>query len=177
MAHLVSLLTGLTAWIVTICVCIFDICACGSSDNTNSIRFMQPMLIQPVWKKNLISTAVHTTGLSPCSSLAMSCESSSLFNLCFVNLLLIQPSISLQIPANVVITRVRPAIMLPLVVTLWGAVVCFMALVKNHSALFGLRIVLGFTEAVCIAFKSSPNNNNSHHPSIALLSRHGLLAW
>ncbi|KAJ8663999.1 hypothetical protein O0I10_000275 [Lichtheimia ornata] len=53
----------------------------------------------------------------------------------------------LQIPANVVITRVRPAIMLPLVVTLWGAVVCFMALVKNHSALFGLRIVLGFTEA------------------------------
>lgn len=89
----------------------------------------------------------------------------SLFNLYLVNLVLIQLS-SLQIPANVVITRVRPAIMLPLVVTLWGAVVCFMALVKNHSALFGLRIVLGFTEAVCITCKSaiySPTTTHTIH--------------
>ncbi|KAG2220874.1 hypothetical protein INT45_004042 [Circinella minor] len=53
----------------------------------------------------------------------------------------------LQIPANMVITKVRPSIMLPCVVTLWGAVVCFMALVKTHSALFGLRFVLGIAEA------------------------------
>lgn len=57
---------------------------------------------------------------------------------------------SLQIPANYVITKVRPSIMLPAVVTLWGAVVCFMALVKNYQGMYGLRICLGFTEAVSI---------------------------
>ncbi|KAI9316894.1 major facilitator superfamily domain-containing protein [Dichotomocladium elegans] len=54
---------------------------------------------------------------------------------------------TLQIPSNVVLTKVRPRYMLPAAVTLWGAVVCFMALVRNHSALFGLRICLGFAEA------------------------------
>jgi MFS family permease len=37
--------------------------------------------------------------------------------------------------------------MLPLVVFVWGAIVCFMALVKNASGLYGLRICLGFSEA------------------------------
>lgn len=37
--------------------------------------------------------------------------------------------------------------MLPLVVFLWGAVVCFMALVKNYQGLYGLRICLGFAES------------------------------
>lgn len=37
--------------------------------------------------------------------------------------------------------------MLPLVVFVWGAVVCFMALVKNVQGLYGLRICLGFAEA------------------------------
>ncbi|KAI8137901.1 major facilitator superfamily domain-containing protein [Fennellomyces sp. T-0311] len=46
-----------------------------------------------------------------------------------------------------IITKVRPSIMLPAVVVTWGAIVCFMALVKNHSALYGLRILLGFAEA------------------------------
>ncbi|KAL1930295.1 hypothetical protein VTP01DRAFT_1449 [Rhizomucor pusillus] len=55
--------------------------------------------------------------------------------------------VCLQIPANYVITKVRPSIMLPAVVTLWGAVVCFMALVKNYQGMYGLRICLGFTEA------------------------------
>ncbi|KAG1145273.1 hypothetical protein G6F37_005701 [Rhizopus arrhizus] len=55
--------------------------------------------------------------------------------------------IVLQIPSNYIITKVRPSIMLPLVVFLWGAVVCFMALVKNYQGLYGLRICLGFAEA------------------------------
>lgn len=53
----------------------------------------------------------------------------------------------LQIPSNAIITRVRPSIMLPTVVFVWGAVVCFMALVKNYQGLYGLRICLGFAEA------------------------------
>lgn len=37
--------------------------------------------------------------------------------------------------------------MLPLVVFVWGAIVCFMALVKDYKGLYGLRICLGFSEA------------------------------
>ncbi|CAO0802625.1 unnamed protein product [Mucor circinelloides] len=55
--------------------------------------------------------------------------------------------IVLQIPANYVITKVRPSIMLPMVVFTWGAVVCFMALVKDFRGLYGLRICLGLAEA------------------------------
>ncbi|KAL0074266.1 major facilitator superfamily domain-containing protein [Phycomyces blakesleeanus] len=55
--------------------------------------------------------------------------------------------IILQIPANAIITKVRPSIMLPGVVFVWGAIVCFMALVKNYQGLYGLRICLGFSEA------------------------------
>ncbi|KAI9491329.1 major facilitator superfamily domain-containing protein [Zychaea mexicana] len=54
---------------------------------------------------------------------------------------------NLQIPSNMIITKVRPSLMLPAAVTTWGGVVCFMALVRTHSALYGLRILLGFAEA------------------------------
>lgn len=53
----------------------------------------------------------------------------------------------LQIPSNYIITKVRPSIMLPLVVFVWGAIVCFMSLVTNYQGLYGLRICLGFAEA------------------------------
>ncbi|CDS05234.1 hypothetical protein LRAMOSA07763 [Lichtheimia ramosa] len=55
--------------------------------------------------------------------------------------------VCLQIPCNAVLPKLRPRFVLPSAVCLWGAVVCFMALVNNHSALFGLRICLGFAEA------------------------------
>lgn len=55
--------------------------------------------------------------------------------------------IILQIPANYIITKVRPSIMVPLVVFTWGAVVCFMALVKDFKGLYGLRFCLGLAEA------------------------------
>ncbi|KAI7861910.1 major facilitator superfamily domain-containing protein [Spinellus fusiger] len=55
--------------------------------------------------------------------------------------------IVLQIPANTIITKVRPRFMLPGVVFVWGTVVCFMALVKNYQSLYGLRLCLGFAEA------------------------------
>ncbi|KAG1470910.1 hypothetical protein G6F56_002418 [Rhizopus delemar] len=55
--------------------------------------------------------------------------------------------IVLQIPANYIITKVRPSVMIPLVVFVWGAVVCFMALIKTYQGLYGLRLCLGFAEA------------------------------
>lgn len=55
---------------------------------------------------------------------------------------------SLQIPGNIVITKVQPRLLLPSIVILWGAVVCFMSLIHNHQGLWGLRFTLGFAEAV-----------------------------
>ncbi|CAO3587301.1 unnamed protein product [Absidia cylindrospora] len=53
----------------------------------------------------------------------------------------------LQIPCNAIITRVKPSIMLPGIMFLWGAVVCFMALVTDYRGLYALRVCLGISEA------------------------------
>lgn len=49
---------------------------------------------------------------------------------------------------NGIITKVRPSIMLPAIMFLWGAIVCFMALVSDFRGLYGLRILLGVFESV-----------------------------
>ncbi|CAO3616409.1 unnamed protein product [Cunninghamella blakesleeana] len=54
---------------------------------------------------------------------------------------------SFQVPMNGVITRVRPSIMLPSIMFLWGAIVCFMALVHDYKGIYGLRILLGVFES------------------------------
>ncbi|KAI8139421.1 major facilitator superfamily domain-containing protein [Fennellomyces sp. T-0311] len=53
----------------------------------------------------------------------------------------------LQIPSNMVISKVLPRWFLPSIVVLWGAIVCFMSLIKTYQALWGLRFVMGLTEA------------------------------
>lgn len=55
---------------------------------------------------------------------------------------------SLQIPGNMVITKVKPRFFLPSVVLLWGAVVSFMALISDYKSLWGMRLCLGVSEAV-----------------------------
>ncbi|KAI9306299.1 major facilitator superfamily domain-containing protein [Cunninghamella echinulata] len=52
-----------------------------------------------------------------------------------------------QVPMNGIITKVRPSIMLPAIMFLWGAIVCFMALVSDYRGLYGLRILLGVFES------------------------------
>ncbi|KAI9496136.1 major facilitator superfamily domain-containing protein [Zychaea mexicana] len=53
----------------------------------------------------------------------------------------------LQIPSNMIITKVLPRWFLPSVVLGWGSIVCFMALVTNHQGLWGLRMLMGLVEA------------------------------
>ncbi|CDH52531.1 high-affinity nicotinic acid transporter [Lichtheimia corymbifera JMRC:FSU:9682] len=60
-----------------------------------------------------------------------------------------------QIPANMIIIRMRPNIFLPTCVIIWGGVLCFMSIVKDHKGLLALRFCLGVAEATlypCIAF-------------------------
>ncbi|KAJ8655174.1 hypothetical protein O0I10_009209 [Lichtheimia ornata] len=52
-----------------------------------------------------------------------------------------------QIPANMIITKFPPRIFLPTCVIIWGAVLCFMSIVKDHKGLLALRFCLGVAEA------------------------------
>ncbi|KAG2215604.1 hypothetical protein INT45_000966, partial [Circinella minor] len=53
----------------------------------------------------------------------------------------------LQIPSNMIITKLLPRWFLPSVVVAWGAIVCFMSLITTHQALWGCRLLMGLVEA------------------------------
>ncbi|ETS83455.1 hypothetical protein PFICI_05331 [Pestalotiopsis fici W106-1] len=55
--------------------------------------------------------------------------------------------IALQIPSNMILTRVRPSIYLPLCMALWGAVSACTAAVTSFHGLVACRFFLGFLEA------------------------------
>lgn len=55
--------------------------------------------------------------------------------------------ITLQIPSNLLLTRVRPIIYLPTCMALWGVVSGCTALVKDFESLVVCRFFLGFLEA------------------------------
>jgi MFS family permease len=52
-----------------------------------------------------------------------------------------------EIPSNLILCKTRPSLYLPTKMTLWGAVACCMAAVKNVQSLLALRFVLGLLEA------------------------------
>ncbi|KAI1844078.1 hypothetical protein JX266_009751 [Neoarthrinium moseri] len=55
--------------------------------------------------------------------------------------------IALQIPSNMLLTRVRPSIYLPICMALWGVVSACTAAVKGFQSLVVCRFFLGFLEA------------------------------
>lgn len=55
--------------------------------------------------------------------------------------------IGLQIPSNMLLTRVRPSVYLPTCMALWGVVSACTAAVTNFSGLVACRFILGFLEA------------------------------
>lgn len=55
----------------------------------------------------------------------------------------------MQIPSNMIMTKIaRPGLYLCLAATVWGLVSACTAAINSYSALLGLRIILGVTEAV-----------------------------
>ena len=52
-----------------------------------------------------------------------------------------------QLPSNMLITRVRPALYLPTCALLWSAVSAATAGVKSPGELFAVQVVLGIIEA------------------------------
>ncbi|KAG2227203.1 hypothetical protein INT45_008447 [Circinella minor] len=53
----------------------------------------------------------------------------------------------LQIPGNILITKVPPRWVLPTCAVLWGTIVSVMPAVKDYQTLWGLRFVLGLAQA------------------------------
>ena len=55
--------------------------------------------------------------------------------------------LTMQLPSNLLITRVRPSLYLGVTMAVWGAVCACTAAVQNLSGLIVVRIFLGVTEA------------------------------
>lgn len=67
------------------------------------------------------------------------------FNICISTLF--AGYLALQIPSNLILTRVRPSIYLPVCMALWGAVSACTAAVTSFRGLVVCRFFLGFLEA------------------------------
>src|ERR1700761_1911314 len=52
-----------------------------------------------------------------------------------------------EIPSNLILSKTRPSLYLPAMMTLWGVVACCMAAVRTLQSLLALRFVLGLLEA------------------------------
>ena len=52
-----------------------------------------------------------------------------------------------EVPSNMLIVRIRPSIYLPIIMTIWGALTCCMAAIKDYEHLVVLRIFVGVFEA------------------------------
>lgn len=52
-----------------------------------------------------------------------------------------------EVPSNLILSRTRPSVFLPIIMILWGIVTCCMALVKDYKHLVALRLLVGILEA------------------------------
>jgi MFS family permease len=52
-----------------------------------------------------------------------------------------------EVPSNMILAKTKPSIYLPIIMTLWGAVTCCMALAHSYHALIALRLIVGVLEA------------------------------
>jgi MFS family permease len=52
-----------------------------------------------------------------------------------------------EIPSNLILSKTRPSIYLPVIMVLWGIVTCCMAAIKDYKHLLALRLVVGVLEA------------------------------
>jgi MFS family permease len=50
-------------------------------------------------------------------------------------------------PSNMLLVRIKPSIYLPAIMTIWGALTCVMAVIKDYQHLLALRVLVGVFEA------------------------------
>jgi MFS family permease len=52
-----------------------------------------------------------------------------------------------EVPSNIILSRSRPSIFLPLIMISWGTVTCCMSLIHDYKQLVALRFIVGILEA------------------------------
>jgi len=52
-----------------------------------------------------------------------------------------------EIPSNLILSRTRPSIYLPVIMILWGIVTCCMAAVNKYEHLVAMRFIVGILES------------------------------
>ena len=52
-----------------------------------------------------------------------------------------------EVPSNLILSKTKPSIFLPVIMTLWGTVTCCMAAVDSYGTLVALRFIVGILEA------------------------------
>jgi len=75
------------------------------------------------------------------------CGNVSQWNKSCANLISPKGYLLMQLPSNLLLTRVRPSIYLATAMTLWGVVSTSQSAVHSFGALVAARICLGFVEA------------------------------
>lgn len=51
-----------------------------------------------------------------------------------------------EVPSNLILSKTKPSIFLPVIMIIWGICTCCMALVKTYEHLIALRIIVGVFE-------------------------------
>jgi MFS family permease len=52
-----------------------------------------------------------------------------------------------QLPSNIILTRVKPSVYMPIVILVWGSISLCTAAAQNFSGIFAIRFFLGFAES------------------------------
>lgn len=52
-----------------------------------------------------------------------------------------------EIPSNLILSKTRPSVFIPIIMVLWGIVTCCMAVVDSYKQLIALRLIVGMLEA------------------------------
>ena len=63
------------------------------------------------------------------------------------NALIVITYVLFEVPSNLILSKTKPSIFLPVIMTLWGIATCCMSLVQSYHQLVALRTIVGVLEA------------------------------
>ena len=52
-----------------------------------------------------------------------------------------------EVPSNLILSKTKPSIFLPVIMILWGTATCCMSLIQSYHQLIALRTIVGILEA------------------------------
>ncbi|KAF1966538.1 MFS general substrate transporter [Bimuria novae-zelandiae CBS 107.79] len=111
------------------------------------VRKIDTYLMPMMWLMYLLSY-MDRTNIGNAKIAGMQADlslTSSQYSICLV--VFFVTYVVFEVPSNMLIVRIRPSIYLPAIMTVWGALTCCMAAIKDYHHLIVLRIFVGMFEA------------------------------